>query len=427
MITQVILPVAVILLAVVFLNCPIYIGILFATLYLQIFVNHIPLQNLYTAVFEALAKNSLLAVPFFILAGNLISASSLGKRLIDFFIALFRDVKGGLPITCLVSNAFFGAISGSSSAATATFSKIAYKPLEEHNGEKLALGIVTSSASLSVVIPPSIPMIMYGIAAEASITTMFKAGFLPGMLIVLIVGIFLIIWSSSKNFKASSAGESIYGDRKKTFVAALPVLILPIFILGSIYGGICTPTEVGALAAVYSLVTAVFILKDIKMKQLFDVFKDTAKITTQVFLLVAMSAAFAQATALTKLPQVIATTFDGLNQWQYLLLINVFLLIVGCFFDTSAAILIFVPLLLPAAIALDVDKIHLGIIFVVNLAIGMFTPPFGMNIFVAQSVLDKPMSRIATACIPYLILYFIAVLIITFVPQISLFLPSVLR
>ena len=424
MILSVILPVIVILIVIVFLNCPIYIGILAAAVYLQVFINNMPLQNLFIGLFESLAKNSLLAVPFFIFAGTLIADSTLGNRLINFFIASLRNVKGGLPIACLVANAFFGAISGSASAATATFSRIAYEPLEEYHGEKLSLGIITSSASLSSVIPPSITMIIFGVATETSIAKLFMAGFLPGILVVIIVGVYLIIRTSKT--QAYSKDEIKVGGVKQTLIKGLPVLVLPIIVLGSVYGGITTPTETGAIAAIYTLVVSVFVLRDLNLRKLFDCAKSTAKITAQVFLLVATSSVFAQAATITQLPTYILDSFVGLNTWQFLILLNILLLIIGFFFDPSAAILVFAPMLFPVAMHLNIDPVHLGIIFVLNLAIGMFTPPFGMNIFVAQSVLKKSTGAIAKACIPFVFLYILAIIMVSYIPQISLLLPTVL-
>lgn len=431
MMIEILLPVLAILVILSLLKCPIYISILGAAIYLQLFVNKMSLTNVFTGLFESMTKNSLLAVPFFILAGSIIAASSLGQRLINVFIELLKKVRGGLPIACLLSNALFGAISGSGPAATATFGKIIYEPLANRHGEKMSLGIITSSAALSTIIPPSISMIIYGVATETSITKLFLGGFLPGALIVVIVGIYLVIrgkpLATATTAGSTSIDESFSWKKVgKAFYEGIPVLILPVIVLGSVYTGLFTPTESGALAAVYSFFVAVFFTKDVNFKQLFAILKESSRTTAQIFLLIATSTVFAQAATIAQLPQLLTNAFSGMSSTMFLLTLNILLLIVGCFFDTGAAILILAPMLLPTATALGIDTLHLGIIFVVNLAVGLFTPPFGLNIFVAQSILKRPMGLISRSLVPYIILYIVAVLIITYVPQISLLLPNLL-
>ena len=421
---EILVPVILILLVLSLLKCPIYVSILGAAIYLQIFVNHMSLTNLFTGFFEAMTKNSLMAVPYFMVAGSIIAASSLGTRLINVFIELLKRIRGGFPIACVLANGVFGAISGSGPAATAVFGKICHKPLAERHGDKLALGVIVSSASLSTIIPPSISMIIYGVATETSITKLFLAGFIPGILIVVIVSVYLIIVGKPQpgvvveHFSIRSFGKALW--------KGIPVLILPVIVLGGVYSGLCSPTESGALAALYSFIVAVFILRDIKPRQLLGVFKDSARTTGQVFLLIATSTVFSQASTIAQLPAMLTEAFSGMGRVQFLLMLNILLLIMGCFFDTGAAILILAPMLLPAAMALNIAPLHLGIIFVSNLAIGLFTPPFGLNIFVAQSVLKEPMGKISRSLVPYIILYIVGVLIITYVPELSTFLPSIL-
>lgn len=240
---EILLPVLIILIGLSLLKCPIYISILCSAIYLQIFVNHMSLTNVFTGFFEAMTKNALLAVPFFMVAGSLIAASSLGTRLINVCIETLKSIRGGLPIACVIANAIFGAISGSGPAATATFGKIVHKPLSERHGESMSLGIITSSACLSTIIPPSITMIIYGVATETSITKLFLAGILPGILIVVIVSVYLIIMCKPRpgvekeKFSARAFGKALW--------KGLPVLVLPVLVLGSVYTGICTPTESG--------------------------------------------------------------------------------------------------------------------------------------------------------------------------------------
>ena len=420
---NILIPVVLILVVLSLIKCPIYISILASALYMQLFINNMSLTNVFTGFFEAMTKNSLMAVPYFMLAGGIIAASSLGTRLMNVFIELFKSVRGGLPIACVVANGLFGAISGSGPAATAVFGKICHKPLKERHGENLALGVIVSSASLSTIIPPSIAMIIYGIATETSITKMFLAGFLPGVFIVIVVSIYLVIKCKPQpgieveKFSGRAFGKALW--------QGIPVLVLPVIVLGGVYSGLCSPTESGAISALYAFIVAIA-LGDIKPRQFLRVFKDSARTTAQVFLLIATSTVFSQAATVAQLPAKISAAFAGMSQVEFLLLLNIVLLIMGCFFDTGAAILILAPLLLPTALALNINPLHFGIVFVTNLAIGLFTPPFGLNIFVAQSVLKEPMGKISKALVPYIIIYIACVLVLTYVPGISMLIPNLL-
>ena len=431
MLAQILIPVVVILLILVALNSPIWVAIFGATLYLQIFVNHMNLTNLFTGIFEACTKTSLLAVPYFILAGSIIASSSLGTRLINIFIALLRNIRGGLAIACLVANAIFGAISGSAPAATATFGKVVYEPLKEAHGKKLSLGLITSSGALSTVIPPSITLIIFGVATETSISRLFICGFLPGIVLVAIVAVYLFIVCKENAFATSTVSDNCEDDIqnltiKKAFKEGILVLLLPVIVLGGIYSGLCTPTESGAIAALYSFIVAFFVYKDLKPSNLMGIFKDSAKTTAQIFILIAVSTAFAQAATIAQLPLMIQGMFSGVGKIGFLLILNIVLLIVGCFFDSSAGILIFAPMLLGTAVSLGISPLQLGIIFTVNLSIGMFTPPFGLNIFVSQSVLKVSMSDVAKSVLPFIGLYVLGLFLITYIPQISLILPQLL-
>ena len=416
-----IIPAFIILLGLMLLNFPIYTAILSSGLYLMIFVNDMPLQSIFNAMFEGVTNSSLMAIPFFVLAGCFISSGQLGKRLMDCFSTLLRGVRGGLPIACLVANALFGAISGSPPAATAVFSKIIHGPIAKEENDRMATGLVVSAAGLSSITPPSVTMIIYGVATETSISTMFIAGILPGLLIVAVIGIYLIIVSRRR----ATTEKVNWGEVGRAWLRGIPVLILPVGVLGGIYGGFVTPTEAGALSAIYCCVASL-LMRDIRPQDTLRVLKDGLRTVGQVFVLIASSAFFARALTVSQFPQWLTGYFEDYGKIQFLLLLNVLLLVVGCFFDTSAAILILAPMLLPPAVALGIDPIHLGIIFVVNLVIGMFTPPFGLNIFVAQSVLGYDMKYISKCLIPYILLYIVSLLLITFIEPISTFLPGLL-
>ncbi|MBQ9979923.1 MAG: TRAP transporter large permease [Oscillospiraceae bacterium] len=406
----------VILIGLIVLNVPIYIALLAAGLYLQVFVNDVAATTVITGMYEALTKTSLMAVPFFVFAGSIMAHTSLGKRLINVFAVLLRPFKAGLAFACLIANAFFGAISGSAPAATATFGKVTYKPLTEQYDENLASGLITSSGALSVIIPPSISIILFAIAAELSTTKLFLTGILPGILLVVIVGVYLAIRCRKLPRQPAPTKKEVGTVLKE----GIPVLIMPVIILGGIYSGVFTPTESAAVAAVYSLIASIFWLKDLRGKQLIKVLKEATITTSQIFILVAASTVFAQALTVAQVQNVVTNLLQGVGRVEFLLLLNLVLLIVGCFIDGGCAILILVPIVLPISGMLGIDPLHLGIVFVINLAIGLFTPPFGLNIFVSQSVLGRSLGSLSKSLVPYIICYLIALLLVTFIPQISL-------
>jgi len=421
--TFVILPLVLILAFLLIINVPIYVAILTVAIYLQVFVNHVALSAVFVSLYESLTKPSMLAIPFFILTGVLIESSTMGKRLIDIFISVLKNVRAGLPISCLLANEVFGAISGSAPAAVATFGKFIIQPLQKAHGEKLALGLITSSGALSTIIPPSIIMIIYGVATDTNVAMLFQAGFIPGTVIVAIVGGYLFIRYKKSNL---AGDKTSFAELGRTLIQGIPVIVLPVIILGGIYTGIFTPTEAGAVAAVYSFVMGVIVLKDIKWAQVIPLLMDASRVTGQLFLLISASIVFAQAATMAQIPQLIVSGFGGLDPFMFLLILNVLLLIVGCFFEPGAATLILAPLLLPTARVLGIDPLHLGIVFSINLSIGMFTPPFGLNLFVVQSILKKPMGLISSSVVPYIALYVAALLIITYIPELSLWLPRLL-
>lgn len=330
-------------------------------------------------------------------------------------------MRAGMAIACLLSNALFGAISGSPPAATATFSKILYQPLDKQYGEKKTLGLLVGAAGLSAVIPPSIGMIIYGVVAEVSIAKLFLAGVLPGILLVAVIGIYLfVVCKSDTQIEKASRSE-----KKRSLKRAIPVLILPVIVLGGIYGGVFTPTEAGAVSAAYSAIVSVFVLRDMDLHKFLHVLKDGCLTAGQVFILIACSGVFAQALTVTQTPQKLVFLFESMNAIGFLVILNIVLLIFGCFFDSSSSILILVPLLTPTAMALGINPVHLGLVYVVNLTIGMFTPPFGLNLFVAQGVLDKELVVISKAALPFVVLYIIGLAFITYIPNISLVLPNI--
>lgn len=413
----VIIPIA-IMLVLLMLDFPIYVAILAPTLYLQIFVNEITIQKTFVTMVMGIMKPSILAVPFFIVAGNLIAASGIGERIINFLMPKLRYIRGGIPLSSILANAFFGAISGSSPAAVATIGKLTFKPLVKYSGEKMALGVTASSGCLATIIPPSISLILFGIATETSIGKLFMAGFIPGLVMIAIVGTYVIVATKS---------QPVYDEQltRESFLKFLPVLLMPVIVLGGIYGGIFTPVEAGAVSAVYALVAAIF-YRELSFAKLKFCLRESTDTVGRLFILVACSLAFAEALTLSGITSIINELIGGLHVYVFLILLNIILLIAGFFFEPGAIVLILAPLFAPVATSMGIHPLHLGIIFAVNVAIGMFTPPFGLNIFVVQGVLEQPFEKIADSVLPFVATYLISLVVITFIPILSLWLPSVL-
>ena len=400
------------------LKFPIYIAILIPSLFLQVFVNGMSPANIIVGMYEGIARNSLLAIPFFLFAGSIMGNTSLGKRLMDLFDVMLQPFRAGLALGCLTANAFFGAISGSSAATTATFLKIAHTPLKERYDDKLATGLITTASSLSIILPPSIGMILFAMAAEISVTELFLTGIGPAALIV------FIIWSylSFRYRKMPKRPRPKAADVFKVSIRAIPILVLPIIIFGGIYSGFFTPTEAAAVSVAYALICGVFFLKDINGKQLIKILKEATKISSQVFMIVAAGTVFAQAITIAQYHVAIVNVLSNVGIVGFLIILNVLLLFFGSFLDGASKILILTPLVLPSAMALGIDPFHIGILFIINIGISTFTPPFGLDIFVAQSVLGVSVGRVTRSVFPFLICYLLLLLLVTFVPQIALFL-----
>ena len=418
-----IIPVIAILLILLFLNVPIYLALLAATLYMTIFITHMPLQNIVSGMFEGVTKTSLLAIPFFLVAGSTLAEGSLGNRLVVFFKAFLSGRKSGLAMACLCSNAIFGAISGSPPAAVATFGKIMYKPLSEQYNTNLATGVIVCAASLSAIIPPSIPLIIYGIVSETSIAKLFLAGIAPGVLIVGIIAVFLFFFT--KRYKVTLTSFS-REEKTRAVKDGIPVIILPVLVLGGIYGGLMTPIEAGAVAAVYALVVGAFVLREMDFKKFVAVMKEGAKTSIQVLILVSCSSVFAQQLTVTQAPAELTKTFALMSPIAFLLMTNVLFLVVGCFIDSISGILIFVPLLLPAALSFGIDPVHFGVVVVINFSLGMFTPPFGLNLFIAQGIFGRSIWSISRSVIPYVAIYLGSLFLTTYIPAISMSLTSLM-
>jgi len=407
------------LLGLMFIGLPIYVALLIMTFFIQTVLIDGSLLSVVAGLYDGIAKPSLLAVPFFVLAGNLIQSSSMGERLV-LILRLVGGIRGAVPISCVLANGFFGAISGSAPAATATIGKITYPALEKTYGEKLGLGLIASTGALSTIIPPSITMIIYGIATETSVGKLFFAGIIPGIILMAVLAVYCFLK------RPLGEGSHVTQSEYDSPVKGIPVILFPVIVLGGIYAGFFTPTEAGAVAAGYAFLIPLLIYRDFTAQKIKDAIINSARITSQLFIIIASSIVFAQALAMAQVPQMLTTALGGMNPTLFLLMLNVILLIVGMIFEPGAAILILGPIVASIGTHLGIDPIHLGLIVCFNMSIGMFTPPFGLNLFVSQAVFRKPLERISGSVWPFLAIYIAVLLLITFVPVLSTWLPALI-
>lgn len=405
------------------LGFPIYLALLSSGLYIIVFDMNMQGSSVVLILYDSVARFTLAAVPFFLLAGALTETSTLAKRLVEWLFSIVRHVRGGVPITGVLANEFFGAISGSSAAATGTVGKIMFPEIKKVEGEAFALGLLTSCGALAIIMPPSITMILYGSAASVSTGTLFLTGIVPAILIGVIISIY-IVWRSKKVEKEHRFSFKEFILKTKN---AFWILLLPVIILGGIYGGLFTPTEAASVAAIYAFIIATLIYKELGLRSIFGALKDSLVLNSQIFIIIASSAVFSQALTFAQVPQKLLALTSDLSPFMFLLIVNLILLLVGMFFDPTSAVLVITPLLVPICNLLGIDLIQLGLIMTVNLAIGMFTPPFGLNLFVSQGVFKKSMAEVVSSLKPFWIPYFLALAIITYIPQIYMWIPKLMK
>ncbi|MFC5713183.1 TRAP transporter large permease [Thalassorhabdus alkalitolerans] len=385
-----------------------------------------PLESIVQRMFNALDLFPLLAIPFFILAGSLMETGGISRRLINFANVIVGEMKGGLAAVVVVTSMFFAAISGSSPATVAAIGSILIPAMIAKGYHKdFAASVQAVSGGIGVIIPPSIPLILYGVTAQVSIGSLFLAGILPGVMLGILLLITVYIISKMRDYKGGESSN--WKEKGVAFKEALLALMMPVIILGGIYGGIFTPTEAAGVAVVYAFIVGFFVYREITVKNLMNIFIKSSITTAIIMIIIANAGVFAYILTRQRVPQTIAEQFTQFTESPlvFLLIVNVFLLIVGMVFETSAAIIILAPILVPVAMTMGIDPVHFGIIMVVNLAVGMVTPPVGVNLFVAAQIANTTLERIAWAVIPFLIVLIINVLIISYIPEISTFLPSI--
>ena len=372
-------------------------------------------------MFNSLNKFPLAAIPFFILAGNLMETGGISRRLVEFAKSIVGGVQGGLPMTCVLTCMIFAAVSGSSVATTFAIGAILIPALVKHGyPPNYAAALQATSAELGVIIPPSIPMILYGVAAEVSIGELFIAGFGPGLFIGVSLMLFVHIYCRFKGWgKNDGVGRLTFG---RATIEAAWALLMPVIILGGIYGGVFTPTEASAVAVFYALLVGMVMYGEIKFRDIMPILKKSVVSSAVIMFIIANAGLFAFLLTRAGVPDAIGRWLEAVLQSpaMFFLGVNAALFIIGMFIETGAAIIVLAPILAPVAIHFGIDPVHFGLVMVVNLALGMITPPFGVNLFAACTVAKLSLDQVISRLWPFVIVVLSCLMVITYVPVLSL-------
>ena len=417
--------VIILLLVLSILGIPIYLALGIGTL-VALNMADMPFIVLPQKLFAGMNSSSLLAIPFFMLAGNIMSRSITGK-LIDVSNALIGWIKGSLAVVTVLASALFGAISGSGVATASAVGGTTIPAMKEEGyPDHFAAAISGIAAILGPIIPPSITLIVYASITDLSVSKLFVGSVIPGILMAVGLIIYALFYGKKNDLPAherKSAKEVLL-----IFKDSIWALLMPVIILGGIYGGIFTPTEAAAVSVIYSIIVGCVIYRELDLKKLIQCTKNACETTASILIVIGCAAGFSKVLTLGRIPTTVASAMLALTDSKIviLLLINVLLLIVGCFMETLCAIMILAPILYPVVTAMGVDVTHFGIIMVVNLAIGFITPPLGVNLFVASRVGETTLDTVIKGIIPFLALMIITLLCITYIPAISMFLPNLM-
>jgi C4-dicarboxylate transporter DctM subunit len=380
-----------------------------------------PIQAVHSAMFGNLEIFPLLAVPLFTYAGDIMSRGGIARRLIELVLSLVGAVRGSLGIATIAACEVFSVMSGSSVACVAAIGKLTIPALKKNGyGDTFSVSLVTATGVIDVITPPSIAMIIYGIVAQQSVPKLFLAGFPAGILIGVALAIYVVWYARVEKIPITPPAE------RKNIVEHLKdsiwSILAPVVILGGIYGGVFTPTEAAGVACIYAIVVSMFVYRELTWAELWDITVESSALIAQILIIVSAAGAFAWLITTSGFPSKLIAFVDhlGLTTWILLLVINVILLFVGSVLEPPAAILLLTPLLAPIAYQAGVDPIHFGIIFTVNLAIGMFMPPFGLNLFASHALFGTPLPKLYRGVLPFLAIYLVMLMVITYIPAITL-------
>lgn len=388
-------------------------------------MTQVPIESVALKLFTGIEKFEIMAIPFFILAGNFLTHGGVARRMINFATSMVGHWHGGLALAGVMACALFAAVSGSSPATVVAIGSIILPAMVKQGYPKrFGAGVITTSGALGILIPPSIVMVMYSVTTNTSVGALFMAGVVPGLMLAFLLG--LTTWVLAKKHNYPRMPKATWAERFAAFRKSGWGLLLIVIVMGGIYSGVFTPTEAAAMAAVYAFIIAVFVYKDLKIKQVGKVLLDSASMSAMLLYIITNAVLFSFLMTSENIPQEMAAwlTAQGLGPIAFLLVVNILLLIAGNFMEPSSIVLIMAPILFPVAVALGINPIHFGILIVVNMEVGMCHPPVGLNLYVASGITKMGISELTVAVMPWLLTMLGFLLVVTYVPAISLWLPN---
>ncbi|PKB22056.1 TRAP transporter large permease [Janthinobacterium sp. NFX145] len=417
----------VLLLALMLTGMPISISLGLTVLTFLFTMTSVPIESVALKIFTGIEKFEIMAIPFFILAGNFLTHGGVARRMINFASSMVGHWHGGLALAGVMACALFAAVSGSSPATVVAIGSIILPAMVKQGYPRgFGAGVITTSGALGILIPPSIVMVMYSVSTNTSVGKLFMAGVIPGMMLAMLLG--LTTWFLARKHNYPRMKKASWGERFVTFKKSAWGLLLIVIVMGGIYSGAFTPTEAAAMAAVYAFIIAVFVYKDLKIKQVGKVLLDSAAMSAMLLYIITNAVLFSFLMTSENIPQAMAEwiTGKGLGVISFLLVVNVLLLVAGNVMEPSSIVLIMAPILFPVAMKLGIDPVHFGILIVVNMEVGMCHPPVGLNLYVASGITKMGISELTVAVMPWLLTMLAFLGLITYVPQISLWLPNLI-
>ncbi|MYM72171.1 TRAP transporter large permease subunit [Duganella sp. FT134W] len=417
----------VLLLALMLTGMPISISLGLTVLTFLFTMTEVPIDTVALKLFTGIEKFEIMAIPFFILAGNFLTHGGVARRMINFASSMVGHWHGGLALAGVLACALFAAVSGSSPATVVAIGSIILPAMVRQGYPKsFGAGVITTSGALGILIPPSIVMVMYSVTTNTSVGKLFMAGVVPGIMLAFFLG--LTTWWLARKHNYPRMPKASWGERWNTFRKSAWGLLLIVIVMGGIYSGAFTPTEAAAMAAVYAFFIAVFVYKDLKLKQVGKVLLDSAAMSAMLLYIITNAILFSFLMTSENIPQAMAEwiTGQGLGVVTFLLVVNILLLLAGNVMEPSSIVLIMAPILFPVAMKLGIDPVHFGILIVVNMEVGMCHPPVGLNLYVASGITKMGITELTVAVWPWLLTMLGFLILVTYIPQISLWLPNLI-
>ena len=417
----------IILLVLMLTGMPISISLGLTVLTFLFTLTQVPIESVALKLFTGIEKFEIMAIPFFILAGNFLTHGGVARRMINFASSMVGHWHGGLGLGGVMACALFAAVSGSSPATVVAIGAIILPAMVKQGFPKnFGAGVITTSGALGILIPPSIVMVMYSVSTNTSVGALFMAGVVPGLMLAGFLG--FTTWNRARKFGYPRLPKATWLERAKAFKESAWGLFLIVVVMGGIYTGIFTPTEAAAMSAVYAFIVAVFVYKDLSMKDVPKVLLNSANMSAMLLYIITNAVLFSFLLTHENIPQSMADFMmgTGVGMIGFLIMANILMLIMGNFMEPSSIVLILAPILFPIAIALGIDPVHFGIIMVVNMEVGMCHPPVGLNLYVASGITKMGITELTVAVWPWLLTMLVFLVLVTYVPEISLWLPRTL-